>query len=78
MERPKVVLLIFVSGKIVITGAKVMLVRGQCCDFSFSPDGVVVWLSFVGQNRESMIEAFDKIYPVLVKYKKKTPALVVV
>lgn len=51
MERPKVVVLIFVSGKIVITGAK---------------------------TRETMVEAFDKIYPVLCKYKKRTPNTVTV
>jgi hypothetical protein len=30
------------------------------------------------QTRDVMIEAFEKIYPVLVKYKKRSPAMVAV
>ncbi len=44
MMRPKIVLLIFVSGKIVLTGAK---------------------------ERNDIFDAFKKIYPVLLTYKKK-------
>lgn len=44
MIKPKIVLLIFVSGKIVLTGAK---------------------------ERNDIFEAFKKIYPVLLTYKKK-------
>lgn len=44
MAKPKIVLLIFVSGKIVLTGAK---------------------------EREEIFEAFQQIYPLLQKYKKK-------
>jgi len=44
MMRPKIVLLIFVSGKIVLTGAK---------------------------EREDIFKAFETIYTVLLKYKKK-------
>ncbi|KAJ3049050.1 TATA-box-binding protein [Rhizophlyctis rosea] len=43
MTVPKIVLLIFVSGKIVLTGAKV---------------------------RQEIYDAFDKIYPVLLEYRK--------
>lgn len=43
MVKPKIVLLIFVSGKIVLTGAK---------------------------KKEQIFEAFEKIYPTLVKYKR--------
>jgi len=43
MQNPKIVLLIFVSGKIVLTGAKV---------------------------RDEIYEAFDRIYPVLVDFRK--------
>jgi len=43
MVSPKIVLLIFVSGKIVLTGAKV---------------------------REEIYEAFERIYPVLLEYRK--------
>lgn len=46
MATPKIVLLIFASGKIVLTGAK---------------------------NKSDITEAFENIYPVLKKYKKKTP-----
>lgn len=44
MVSPKVVLLIFASGKIVLTGAK---------------------------NKQDINDAYDNIYPVLKKYKKK-------
>ena len=43
MGTPKVVLLIFVSGKVVLTGAK---------------------------DRESIYTAFEKIYPLLLQFKK--------
>ncbi len=43
MESPKVVLLIFVSGKIVLTGAR---------------------------SRDDVYGAFNRIYPVLLKYDK--------
>ncbi|XP_013102867.2 uncharacterized protein LOC106084017 [Stomoxys calcitrans] len=45
MVRPRIVLLIFVSGKVVLTGAKV---RGE------------------------IYEAFDKIFPILKKFKKQS------
>jgi transcription initiation factor TFIID TATA-box-binding protein len=45
MVEPKIVLLIFASGKIVLTGAK---------------------------NKEDIFKAFDMMYFVLKKYKKKT------
>ena len=44
MATPKIVLLIFASGKIVLTGAK---------------------------NKNDIKEAYENIYPVLKKYKKK-------
>ncbi|MCQ2816387.1 MAG: hypothetical protein MJ252_03885 [archaeon] len=44
MASPKIVLLVFVSGKIVLTGAK---------------------------RKEQIYEAFDKIYPILLKFKKE-------
>lgn len=47
MEQPKVVLLIFTSGKIVLAGAK---------------------------TRRDVYTAYQKIYPVLFTYKKKTSA----
>ncbi len=45
MENPKVVLLIFTSGKIVLAGAK---------------------------TRKDVYTAYQKIYPVLFSFKKKT------
>lgn len=45
MVRPRIVLLIFVSGKVVLTGAKV---------------------------RAEIYEAFDKIFPILKKFKKQS------
>lgn len=44
MASPKIVLLVFASGKIVLTGAK---------------------------NKEDIYQAFNLMYPVLKKYKKK-------
>ena len=48
MQTPKIVLLIFASGKIVLTGAK---------------------------NKEDIKNAFDNIYPVLKKFRKKAARL---
>ncbi|XP_030370887.1 TATA-box-binding protein [Scaptodrosophila lebanonensis] len=45
MVRPRIVLLIFVSGKVVLTGAKV---------------------------RQEIYDAFDKIFPILKKFKKQS------
>jgi len=65
MAKPKVVLLIFVSGKIVLTGAKVSASlpsssRCQRTDIC----------SFVLQFREEIYQAFAQIYPVLSDYRK--------
>ncbi len=49
MAQPKIVLLIFVSGKIVLTGAK---------------------------DRSEIFSAYEKIYPVLLGFKKKETAIV--
>lgn len=43
MVEPKIVLLIFVSGKVVLTG---------------------------GKNKEQLLDAFDKIYPTLLSFRK--------
>jgi transcription initiation factor TFIID TATA-box-binding protein len=63
MVKPKVVLLIFVSGKIVLTGAKVGRV---VVDRSFP----ALYSSYRRQVREDIYEAFDKIYSVLTEFKK--------
>ncbi|KAG6484527.1 hypothetical protein ZIOFF_053046 [Zingiber officinale] len=57
MKQPKIVLLIFVSGKIVITGAKVSFAMA----FSIPP-------SF--QVRDETYTAFENIYPVLTEFRK--------
>jgi transcription initiation factor TFIID TATA-box-binding protein len=61
MQNPKIVLLIFVSGKLVLTGSKVSRhVR------SFS----LLILQFCMQSREQTHAAFEKIYPVLCEFRK--------
>lgn len=65
MVKPKVVLLIFVSGKVVLTGAKVsrqliLIGRREGTD-SFA---------LHRQFREEINEAFNSIYPVLTEFRK--------
>ena len=60
MIKPKVVLLIFVSGKIVLTGAKVHSSR------SVSPTGA----NTPTQVREEIYTAFNTIYTVLCEFRK--------
>jgi transcription initiation factor TFIID TATA-box-binding protein len=47
MESPRLVILVFVSGRIVVTG---------------------------GKARSAIVEAVQKLYPVLLKYRKQLPA----
>jgi transcription initiation factor TFIID TATA-box-binding protein len=58
MVQPKIVLLIFVSGKIVLTGAKVP---------SFF---ITETKEHSLQVREEIYEAFENIYPVLTEFRK--------
>ena len=58
MKNPKIVLLIFVSGKVVLTGAKVRCVGWQQL------------IAFGAQERNDTYQAFEKIYPVLKEYRK--------
>jgi len=69
MIKPKVVLLIFVSGKIVLTGAKVgadLLNH----DYALS----TVWHGYLSslsrQVREEIYTAFNTIYTVLCEFRK--------
>ena len=62
MIKPKVVLLIFVSGKIVLTGAKVSI-----STFAGHYD-YVAHRSF--QVREEIYTAFNTIYTVLCEFRK--------
>jgi transcription initiation factor TFIID TATA-box-binding protein len=64
MVKPKVVLLIFVSGKIVLTGAKVSVPAFLLmCAFKLIHVSVV-------QVREEIYQAFNNIYPVLSEFRK--------
>lgn len=65
MVKPKVVLLIFVSGKIVLTGAKVRTGR-MVLSVRSETDGS----SPVSQHRDEIYQAFAQIYPVLNEYRK--------
>lgn len=71
MKQPKIVLLIFVSGKIVLTGAKVA-VFFYCIYFHwllFSYIWKTIKLSYF-QVREETYTAFENIYPVLTEFRK--------
>ena len=65
MIKPKVVLLIFVSGKIVLTGAKVStnVVTRQSLDRCLS-------LLILDKVREEIYTAFNTIYTVLCEFRK--------
>lgn len=81
MVKPKIVLLIFVSGKIVLTGAKVCLpstlyslsvMSASRLDIAFSI-GLVFNVSttlYSFQVREEIYQAFQAIYPVLTEFRK--------
>lgn len=61
LHEPKVVLLIFVSGKVVITGEKKILIQFLNLLFKI----------FTGAKlRTEINEAFEKIYPILKNFKK--------
>ena len=67
MVQPKIVLLIFVSGKGVLTGAKVIaLVLPMSALAHFKPMPIYVLL----QERCETNEAFENIYPVLTEFRK--------
>ena len=61
MVKPKVVLLIFVSGKVVLTGAKVRLAHRRA------------WLTW--QTREDINIAWSTIYPVLADVRARRSQL---
>ena len=71
MIDPKVVVLVFVSGKIVITGCKVRVVQGPPCAPSLPPPPHTHAPTHHGaQTRSVLVKAFENIFPVLVKYCK--------
>lgn len=67
MVKPKVVLLIFVSGKIVLTGAKVRL---PFLLSSLLPSPAHLTRRAPYQFREEIYAAFAAIYPVLSEFRK--------
>ena len=74
MQVPKVVLLIFVSGKVVLTGAK--RVEGNSLQLLLLSLVAIVTHScscaFVVDLFPDVLKAFKIIYPVLYKYRKQT------
>ena len=61
MVRPRIVLLIFVSGKVVLTGKSLNLVS-KLHDVSLAG----------AKERSQIMEAFNNIYPILKNFKKTT------
>jgi len=74
MVKPKVVLLIFVSGKIVLTGAKVSVVDSRSHLALPLPGQIanprLLFSSPSGKVREEIYQAFNLIFPVLSEYRK--------
>lgn len=75
MKQPKIVLLIFVSGKIVLTGAKVILLVFFCSalpDFIYAIliDLISIVSFSILQVRDETYTAFENIYPVLTEFRK--------
>ncbi|KAG7657605.1 TATA-box binding protein [Arabidopsis suecica] len=74
MKLPKIVLLIFVSGKIVITGAKVIIIHSLSNDYISPPMKMLLSsdeiLRLHYQMREETYTAFENIYPVLREFRK--------
>ncbi len=78
MRSPNIVLLIFVSGKVVITGGKARpplrtqqpapCLRMPCCLHVCS--SLLTWHARCLQRREDVYEAFENIYPVLTEFRK--------
>ena len=68
MIKPKVVLLIFVSGKIVLTGAKVS--RRRSCHIQVIGLSSECIADSSLQVREEIYTAFNTIYTVLCEFRK--------
>ena len=72
MKEPKVVLLIFVSGKVVLTGmpnldlSKLHSTASPCVLHFTS----CILLHAGAKQREDLFAAFEKIYPVLQEFRK--------
>jgi TATA-box binding protein (TBP) (component of TFIID and TFIIIB) len=60
MLQPKVVLLVFVSGKVVITGNDLINMKLSLLDYN------LYFIYFKGaKTREEIYEAFNNLYPIL-------------
>jgi transcription initiation factor TFIID TATA-box-binding protein len=71
MVSPKIVLLIFVSGKVVLTGAKVRRLIDIVLSSPLVPHARCAFALLLLQTREQIYEAFENIYPVLTEFKKE-------
>ena len=70
MVKPRIVLLIFVSGKVVLTGKTVLL---HILAFRTFSSFVKLNFTFVGAKVRSEIdEAFENIYPILKGFRKNS------
>jgi transcription initiation factor TFIID TATA-box-binding protein len=66
MVKPKIVLLIFVSGKIVLTGAKVRLVMADKMKVTAFREYILTCYTYFSLKvRDEIYQAFENIYPVL-------------
>ena len=63
MVKPRIVLLIFVSGKVVLTGKLLYSPSSSTIFPSVNVSGAKV--------RQEIYEAFDNIYPILKNFKKQ-------
>ena len=65
MVKPRIVLLIFVSGKVVLTGKEEEMI------FLFAFSLNYFFLSLGAKVRQEIYDAFDNIYPILKSFKKQ-------
>ena len=71
MVTPKIVLLIFVSGKVVLTGGKARQTRDSLLCVRANADAFFL---AAAQSRSDVYEAFENIYPVLSQFRKAESA----
>jgi len=70
MVRPRIVLLIFVSGKVVLTG-EVAMTSSRFSLLSMHVPGLLASSSPLGaKERSEIMDAFSNIYPILKSFKK--------
>jgi len=75
MVKPRIVLLIFVSGKVVLTGMLIMLCKyllEKYVTHHFMYMLMILQILIAGAKvRQEIYEAFDNIYPILKSFKKQ-------